>query len=330
MRTLLWIFFGAFALFSTVNARHPEDAPSLADEEMETLADYLFRYNILERNLQTDNITINNQAASENNRDLSRIVKEITEHKLYSPLLVNVCYQDHCKTQLAAIKYPDCQSSHVPCEAPLTTHRYLNYAASEITDKLENEYRPTVLKFEEAQQDCFMKRKTLAGEEIHVCGVTREFENLIVSNVVDELENHQMNIIKIYFFGSRVMPRSEVLRRDPSLVGNLPILDDGVVKNAVRIKGPTKISDLEILAFFSANKNYSHGELKQFSNEFKHKFSKLFRVFPVSLKLVQKNRDLIENDSFNNINLLYMTQAHPKPLSRHQFVEVLSSDSFAN
>jgi len=114
------------------------------------------------------------------------------------------------------------------------------------------------------------------------------------------------------------MPRSEVIKRDLDLVGNLPIMDDGVVKNAVRAGGITKISDLEIFVTFSADSVLSRQQIEGIRIQIKTELWKKFKGYPISVKMVQVPAGRNEAEQFRFVQKFMTEKA--KPVSAFQFV----------
>jgi hypothetical protein len=296
--------------------------PALSDDNnAESVADYWFRTKILQQEPDTKNIVIDQQACQDNQNELGLLWDNISE-KLMSPLRTFVHYVDRFKTTIASVTTPRTAEPEAAYQGIVSAKEYVAAAIPEIRQKLAQGYEPTSLNFSEVQKLPFVKKITLAGEEVHLCGIDSVIENLIIENLFKHLREHGLAPLHLYYYGSRVMPRSEVVKRDQRVGATMPINDDGVMKNAVRIKGLTHISDLEMMVLVSTSLDYSEKGLKKVGAEFKQNFAKIFRDFPVSVKLIQvKDLDSLPEDPFDFINQVF-EETRNKPMSRYQFVKI--------
>ena len=309
---------GVFACLPTVAL----DQAGANGNDTESVADYWFRTLILQQKPKTNRVVVDEKATLENQSELALLWEKISQ-RIRSPLKTFIHYVDGYKTHIASVfQEPLVAGKEDAYRDVSSTNEYIAKAIPEIDETLSHGYKPTTLNFEEVQKLPFIKRTTLAGEEVRLCGIDQEVENLILENLDKHLASHGLVKLHSYYFGSRVMPRSEVVKRDPSMASSLPINDDGLVKNAVRIKGLTHISDLEMLVIVSSPMERSSRDVKKVASEFKKNFAKDFRDFPISVKLIHvPDPQVLSPDPFDFINQHYI-ETKNKPMSRYQFVKI--------
>ena len=289
-------------------------------DNRESIADYWFRTHVVEEEPVHHALVINEKACVDNQEELDSIWQSISA-KVQSPLKSFVEYVDQCKNRIASVfspaECPDKNYKNVSC-----SNDYIKASLPEIRETMNTGYKPTSMAFDETQTKPYLLRQTLAHEEVRLCGIDEHVQSLILTHLFDHLRSRELSVLHLYYFGSRVMPRSEVIKRDPAVAATMPINDDGVIKNAVRIKGLTHISDLEVMVLVTATQDKSECDLKKVSYDFKRSFSRVFRDFPVSVKLIfVKNPDDLPADPFDYINRVY-EESKNKIMSRYQYVKI--------
>lgn len=214
-------------------------------------------------------------------------------------------------------------------QSPVALRGYILQTLVEVRALFASGYEPVTLTFDEVQkQQAFEKKISLTGEEIRICGLTREAEQLILEHLSQLLRKYDMCPQHAFYFGSRVMPRSELVKRDPNLAKTMPLDEKGVKKDRVRVRGLTAISDLEIMVIASSKKTFELNDLMHIKREFKSEFAKVFRDFPMSLRFLVVDENVIVENPFAYISKTYKEE-RGKVLSMHQFVQVAIGDSCA-
>lgn len=315
MRTFLYVM-----VISVTISRPSLSLDGIKADNRESIADYWFRTHVVEEEPGNHAVVINEKACVDNKEELDSIWNSISS-KVQSPLKSFVEYVDQCKNRIAAVftanEAKDGCYQNVSC-----SNDYIKASLTEICQTISNGYKPTSMAFDETQTKPYLVRQTLAHEEVRLCGIDEHIQSLILTHLFDHLRSRDLSVLHLYYFGSRVMPRSEVVKRDESVAATMPINDDGVIKNAVRIKGMTHISDLEVMVLVTATNDKSECDLKKVSYDFKRAFSRVFRDFPVSVKLIfVKNPDDLPPDPFDYINRVY-EESKNKIMSRYQYVKI--------
>lgn len=297
------------------------DSVQKTDAHKESVADYWFRTRILQQDPDTKAVLMDEQACEDNKSELELIWENIST-KLMSPFKTLVTYADRYKTRVESAACDESQACGTAYEGASCSKAYIKASIPEIDHTLKDGYEPVSLKFADVQSRPFVEKITLAGEAVRLCGIDQDVESLILDHLFRHVRANGLSPLHLYYFGSRVMPRSEVIQRDQERAKTMPISDDGVMKNAVRIQGMTLISDLEMMVLVSAQTEYSAQELKQVASRFKKDFAKFFRDFPVSVKFIYvKDPSMLPADPFDFINQVF-SQTRNRPMSRYQFVKI--------
>lgn len=302
--------------------------PCEADRQ-ETFAEYLFRYKVL--STKDGTLAIREAEYAENLSDLERLWKNMKRLGVQSPLRARVCYAAPYEVDpFKVMKGIAVQKSDDLYKSATSVRNYIELSIGEIQEALSEGYRESSLAFEQTQQrKDFIERITLTNEAVRVCGITKDIEQHVVEKLKTYLAENGMTPLEMFFFGSRVMPRTELIVRDPLLDGVLPVAGRGVMKNTVRISGLTRISDLEIMLIFSSEQTLEFYALKAIGKRFRRYLEQSFRDFPVSVKFIQANKDDNLADPFAFVSKCRLERPEycDKPLSRFQFAPVLKSNS---
>ncbi|MCA9507403.1 MAG: hypothetical protein KC505_03155 [Myxococcales bacterium] len=287
----------------------------------DTVADFLFRYQIFRIDSDGIHVIFDKNNYLKHKDRLESLWQKLDHDSLPCPLELEVFYSDSYKSK--PTNFVDSKTPYVchQTEHMESINDYFKHALYEVEDQLSHGYEAPSLTWQEVQETSFIKRETLSNEQVRICGMTEKIEELLLSHLIKHLKANKIDVQHMYYFGSRVMPRTEVLKRDKRLLGKLPINDNGVVKNSVRIKGFTAISDLEIALLFSGERLFLESELKEIFHQFKQNFETEFREFPVSLKFIQMTKNEAGEEPFQIIYRHYSNERN-KLLSKYQFVEI--------
>jgi|GEM_PF-6038423 len=318
-------FNWVFLLIVAVAPLHFTFASSETEcESVETFAEYMFRYKIL--SAKDNAIQVREPEFISNLLDLERLWNDMKSQGIQSPLRARVCYASPYRVApFRIVKDMVVEKSDDLYKDATSVRDYIDRSIHEIRQTLSNGYRAPSLTFEQTQtRKDLVERLTLKNERVRICGVTKDIEQHILERLNAYLSQNGLTPQITFFFGSRVMPRTEVIARDPLMEGVMPIADDGVMKNSVRISGLTTVSDLEIMIIFSAEKTLAFDSLKAIGKEFRRYLSESFREFSVSVKLVQiqQNDDLSDPFAFISVCRMKRPEYCDKPLSRYQFAPV--------
>lgn len=312
--------FGA----NIIQAKVKEDYPGRAKfkhEPDESLLEFFFRYKILQPDKTNTKAEIDRSKLLSHKKQLNFIWKKIATENIQSPLLIGVCYQTPAAVNIIDIIRLSNQKDEYYSDTK-NMEDYLLKATKEASMLLNMGDHTISIKFDQVQKLKLPQTITLTGEKVRVCGVTDTVKDLIMNTVFNVLEMYQLEPITFFYFGSRVMPRSELIKHSPSLSDIMPIYDNGVSKDSVRIGGLTKISDLELLAFVKSKEKLSAKQLKIINQDFKTKVARKFMQFPVSLKIIPLYKhEILSDNIFQIINNKYQ-KIHNKFLSPHQFANI--------
>lgn len=249
----------------------------------ETMAEFLLRRHVLLVDYQANIVALSPYLASYNTT--VSIFKELWEHiescgALTSPLEMKVFYTD---TNMNRIHTVTCGKSIWSASLYRDLTDYLQASRAYLERNLG--FMASNVKtvgFQEAQQSDFLGRQTVMGEYVRVYGLTPALETMIVGQIKQFAQQHHFYIQKLFYYGSRVMPRSEVVKRDPALNGCLPIVEHGNSKSVIRVGGYVNVSDLEIALVVNENKNVKQ-HAKEWRQELKQEIQERFAQFPVSI-----------------------------------------------
>jgi hypothetical protein len=245
------------------------------------------------------------------------------QKQLTPPHAVKIIYADEtfCRVQESVIQLNLVDPADRAKSTAASLEEYMAFAQQQIQHAVtENHRNLQVVTFEDAQKSSFISLKTLAGEQIRLYGLTESIQNEIFREIKAFLSSKYLFFSKALYFGSRVMPRAELLKRDTSLVNRVPIQDDGVQKSSIRVGGLTSLSDLEIAVTFASEHSHTDKEIKNLANEFKTDIQNRFFIFPISVKLFQVEAQMGLDDQFATIQK--KIQSRNKVASPFQFVEV--------
>lgn len=249
----------------------------------ETMAEFLLRRHVLLVDYQAGTVALSPYLATYNTT--ASIFKELWEHiescgALTSPLEMKVFYAD---SDMNRIRTVTCGKSIWSASLYRDLAEYLHASRACLEHSIS--FMAGNIKtvgFQEAQQSDFLGKQTVMGEYVRVYGLTPALETMIVGKIRAFAKQHHLHIQKLFYYGSRVMPRSEVVKRDPALNGRLPIIEHGNSKSVIRVGGYANVSDLEIALVVNENKHVKQ-HAKEWKQELKQEIQEQFAQFPVSI-----------------------------------------------
>lgn len=289
----------------------------------ESLAEFLFRARVFKLSRDGKKVLIDEEWVDNNREELLSLWENwLLMKPLTSPLNLSITYRDDNMTQIDEVRSiaPVARGDELLQDLD-SMMAYLKMSLPQIQSELNRGHQPKTKSFQECQEPYSMRRATMAGEELTICEMTKEIETMLMSHLLYTLENYDASLESVLYFGSRVMPRSELIKRQPILKKTLPIHDDGVIKNSVRVGGLTSISDLEIAVLIRSKSTFSMDDLKTMSKDFRASFAKKFRRFPISIKLIPLDEDEIYDSPFDPV-FRYYKNNRDQTLSPYQFTEV--------
>lgn len=293
---------------------------SSEDSEYDNIAEFLLRNHIVKLRSDGHGFFVNEKGVEEKKEELGWLWRKLKGHTDVPALSLRINYDDPYMAHPHEL-LEEITDSPKLLKPVLSLEKYLERTVSELNEHVARGYKAKTLTFEQAQRTGFIKRETLAHEYVRVVGVSEEIETLLLTKLNEVLQKYNSKPLNIFYYGSRVMPRSEVVKRDPELKKKIPIHDDGVVKNSVRIKGMTKISDLELIALIYFEKELSFEDQRVIAQEFQHAFEQSFRLFPVHLKIIAMNTEQSPKKPFDTIKSFFIKN-RGQTLSPFQFVEI--------
>ncbi len=134
----------------------------------------------------------------------------------------------------------------------LSFQQYLDLTKPSMAQLFQAQSLPTVTRsFEETQQSTDLGADNFLGNFTRVAGLTPEIRNIIRQSTDTVLAKVPH---KLVVFGSRVMPRAEVVRQQPQFLNTLRLNERGIDKSVVRDGGAlTEISDLQLGVVYPAS-----------------------------------------------------------------------------
>jgi hypothetical protein len=224
----------------------------------ESVAEYLVRQGIVEvKTIPPGDYFVRASAAELNGDEtLNRLWRAVTDlHRLpgfagaeISPLDLLVTYADETLTRVKEFSLdPGRTFAFRPAGAEYAGAAAMveNFAA-QISGLVRAGFNPqAAVSFADVQREkSFILRQSEAGRKIRIAGVQSPLEKLIAATAEKAFAELGYKLVKAYFWGSRVMPRTEVARLDRRFVQ--PLAVGGEPISRVRSGGFTKASDLEL------------------------------------------------------------------------------------
>lgn len=267
----------------------------------ESLLEYFFRHRLLRERVDAnthakivwleEESKIKGLMHGESGENLRAIERLVVHNSGVKPESVWLSYDDEFCSRMVAIEQ-DSSSALAGGEPGKKVESLFQYLA-QLRDTLTQSQAylrlpSTQLTYDEIQQhDEWVEVNNLLGEKIKLADVTPASFNFVLEQALTYYASHGAKILNLLFFGSRVMTRPEVVKRQPHLVELLPIEDNGVVKDLVRLQG-VKISNWQI-RFVYDRLSYPFGDLlieKSMYRELRQRMNSRFGNFPVSALLI--------------------------------------------
>jgi hypothetical protein len=166
-----------------------------------------------------------------------------------SPNNIMISYVDELKSIVSGVHLVDLGPSTDKLEifnALQTMDDYVTFSVGRMTGYIAEGLADVgTVSFAQAQAaEDSLTGRTLTGEKLKIYGLTGPVLETLRSSLRLALRD---NALELYFYGSRVMPRTEVIKRDAVARAKWPVHDDGVRKDSIRISGITRHSDLDVL-----------------------------------------------------------------------------------
>lgn len=277
MRIFAFYLFGIMTFAAQISANTSKDG-----RNCETLSEFFLRRKYLRIDYDGSSLKLGaryNQLSSD--RQFSEVLDAM--QRRLEPEFIKICYKDSNKKHINKINLLK-ESS---LREELSALNYLLYALPHIQKEIhENRTNIQYVNFQEAQASHFLLSKTLKGELVRIYGIDLETHQEFLEFINKSLSENRLTAQNVFYYGSRVMPRTEVLKRDAGCL--ICIQDDGVEKSAVRVGGLTNISDLEIFVTFSDSLDtWSLERAKRLAEIIRDRMQILFPAFPIHLNLIQ-------------------------------------------
>jgi hypothetical protein len=224
-----------------------------------------------------------------------------------SPNNIMVTYDDEFQTRVKDVILVDLGPSASKSTEFLpikTMADYLSYSLQRMNGYLKEGLADIhSVTFAEAQKDSrSLMGRTQKGDDLRVYGLTDEILVYVTNEIRQTLDDPQA---KLYFYGSRVMPRTEVIKRDDEARKRWDLFDDGVNKESIRTSGITRLSDLDVLIV--TQKRFTDLETQnQIRRSLQSKLRENVRTMPLSLYIADSFERFVELRGFK--------------VSLHQFV----------
>ncbi|MBX2986869.1 MAG: hypothetical protein KF802_03140 [Bdellovibrionaceae bacterium] len=307
--------------------------------EGETLAEFFFRYRVYSLDGQSGEAIISRLAKDVLTHDARvRQVMKATMEMIraiqqdpsiglsLSPHNIMVSYADDSRSQVKAVTLIDVGlGPRAGRRYRDFTHemQYLEEGLSSVNmDMRLGRDHLKKRTFHQVQEDRRqLKGVNVAGRELRVAGLTSEVHTLLMGTIAEVLRRRPgLSLRGGFFYGSRVMPRSEVNAQSGT---QMPVADDGVQKNSVREGGLTTISDLETLVLLDAPRELSYDELNDIRTEFRQKFTARFMGFPIGIRFFSKPADAAYATDFDWVKAIQAERQYiPAPEQYLEFKKV--------
>ncbi len=268
MRVLRYLIFAlllgnspAVALDWQASARAQEVTPVAVvapdPEGYDSFAEFLLRHLFLwiESNDLTTVRVHRPPGDIESDLNIRRVLAEIRKISSWSsaritPFNIFVQYTDREKTTVSKVFLKqDIHGDHLAIDPQDSPEKVVIETAGIVSEVLASgRYLIQGTDFTKAQSDSSsVLMENEAGRSLRIFGVDGDFRDFLIDHLRKSLNSIGFEMQEGYFFGSRVMTRDRVLELDPTLEGNLPLTRGKLVKNKIRERGLTNISDLEML-----------------------------------------------------------------------------------
>jgi len=200
---------------------------------------------------------------------------------------ISIYYDDYYRTKLYGLGF-----LYKKVKKINNYSNFYSYLADKISDYNDyivgNKLTGKKISFWKIQKNkSFLKMKTFYGNTLRVAGLTEDIFLEIINEILEFSKSEQINILDIIFYGSRVMPRKVAWDFSPNSLANMPIQDDGVVKDKVRVSGPTSISDMQIRVLFDSGIKEDESYYREISKKLNYRLIERIALFPISTKFVK-------------------------------------------
>lgn len=251
---------------------------------------------------------------------------------LVSPFNVFVQYSNSEKTRIDRIfvdpSMPIIEPLRVHWQSQLEMVQEIGHQISRVLKT--GQYKIHVSYFDKSQKNLtYLLRTNEEGRSVRVVGVDQNFEQFLLQKIKVSVADMHYELKDAYYFGSRVMTRDKIIELNPEIAQKFPVQKGMLVKNSVRERGLTNISDLELFLVVTPSKFIGHLSSEEI-HELQTKIRDSIRVdlnsatrrFPFGLKV------LIDSggESFQQIQN-YLVNYKKWIVSSEQYVRFYSDSS---